>query len=276
MLNLILAMTFSMMITVIMRISEKYTQAEVAMLAANYLACAVMGILFTGTELFPSADGLYTTLGLGVFNGALFLGSFMLLKWNISRNGVVLPATFMRLGVLVPTFLSIFAFGEKPGAVQIIGIVLALCAIVLMQGRGAGKAESIGGLVILLIAGGCADAMSKVFEVLGNPALKDHFLIYTFGVALVLCIIICIVRRQKPGLAELGFGVLLGVPNYLSTRFLIMSLTDVPAVIAYPTYSAGTIVLVTLVGMIGFREKLGRRKLIALGIILAALVLLNL
>ena len=277
MLNLILAMTFSMMISVVMRISEKYTKSEVAMLAANYLACAVMGVIFTGTDLFPAADGLKTTIGLGVFNGALFLGSFMLLKWNVSKNGVVLPATFMRLGVLVPTFLSIFAFGEKPGAMQITGIVAALFAIILIQGKNSGgRAASIGGLILLLIGGGCADSMSKVYEMYGNAALKDHFLIYTFAVALILCIIICIIRRQKPGIAELGFGLMLGIPNYLSTRFLLMSLTDVPAVIAYPTYSAGTIVLVTIVGMVFFKEKLGRRKLISLAIILAALVLLNL
>ena len=55
-----------------------------------------------------------------------------------------------------------------------------------------------------------------------------------------------------------------------------MSLADVPAVIAYPTYSAGTIVMVTIVGMVFFKEKLGKRKLISLAIILAALVLLNL
>ena len=276
MLNLAIAMTFSMLITIIMRVSEKYTKSDVAMLAANYVTCAVMGVIFTwGMDLFPAGEGFPATLGLGVFNGALFLGSFMLLKWNVSKNGVVLPTTFMRLGVLVPTMLSVVLFGEIPGVMQIIGIVLALAAILLMQEKG-GKANSLMGLVILLFVGGCADAMSKVFETYGNIALKDHFLIYTFGIALILCAILCIIRKQKPGIPEILFGVLLGVPNYLSTRFLLLSLADVPAVIAYPTYSAGTIVLVAIVGMLCFREKLNRRKLISLGIILAALVLLNL
>jgi len=42
----------------------------------------------------------------------LYLGSFMLLRWNIRKNGVVLPATFMKLGVLVPTVLSVTVFGR--------------------------------------------------------------------------------------------------------------------------------------------------------------------
>ena len=45
--------------------------------------------------------------------------------------------------------------------------------------------------------------------------------------------------------------------------------------VVYPTLSVGTIIAVTLVGVTAFREKLEKRKLIAIGIILGALVLLN-
>jgi len=65
------------------------------------------------------------------------------------------------------------------------------------------------------------------------------------------------------------------VPNYFSARFLLLSLSAVPAVIAYPTYSVGTIVLITLVGRLCFGEKLSRRQIVAMGVILAALALLN-
>ena len=45
--------------------------------------------------------------------------------------------------------------------------------------------------------------------------------------------------------------------------------------VVYPTFSVGTIIAVTIVGVLAFREKVGKRKLIALGMILGALVLLN-
>ena len=68
------------------------------------------------------------------------------------------------------------------------------------------------------------------------------------------------------------------MPNYLSARFLLLALAAMPdlAVVVYPTFSVGTIIAVTLVGVLAFREKLNVRKLIALGMILGALVLLNL
>ena len=46
--------------------------------------------------------------------------------------------------------------------------------------------------------------------------------------------------------------------------------------IAYPSYSVGTIVLIALVGKVFFKERLSRRQLVAMGVILAALILLNL
>lgn len=45
--------------------------------------------------------------------------------------------------------------------------------------------------------------------------------------------------------------------------------------VVYPSFSVGTIIVVTLVGVLCFREKVEKRKLIAIGLIMAALVLLN-
>lgn len=277
MIYLLLAMCSSMLISVVMRLSERYSRGGTGMLAVNYLMCCGLSLAFSGSvQLFPAAEGLGKALALGGINGVMYLAGFVMLQWNVSKNGVVLPATFMKLGVLVPTLLSILAFGETPSPAQIGGIFAALAAIVLIQGGGKQETGSVWGLVALLLAGGAGDAMSKVFEEIGPAALKDQFLLYTFMAALILCTVLCIVRRQTPGLKEALFGLLIGVPNYFSARFLLLSLSEVPAVVAYPSYSVGTIVMVTLAGVLLFKENLSRRKMIALGVILVSLALLNL
>lgn len=277
MLYLALAIVSSMMISVVMRLSEKRVRNKTAMLASNYVVCSVLAMLVSGSlELFPRVEGLSLGIGLGVINGILYLAGFMLLQWNISKNGVVLPATFMKLGVLVPTIMAITVFGEKPGAAQIAGIIAAVAAILLIQGGDRQEAGSGLGLIVLLLCGGGADAMSKVYEEIGPGSLREQFLLYTFATALILCILICVFKRQKVAPADLLFGVLVSIPNYLSTRFLLLAVGEIPAVAAYPSYSVGTIIMVTLAGLIFFREKMSRRKLAALGVILAALALLNL
>ncbi len=72
------------------------------------------------------------------------------------------------------------------------------------------------------------------------------------------------------------FGIAVGVPNFMSARFLLAALTELPAFVAYPTYSVGAIVVISLFSFLLFREKLSKLQLAGVGIILAALVLLNL
>lgn len=275
MLYLILAMISSMGVSVLMRLSSRHTKNNLTVLAANYLMCSAAAAVLTGMPLIPTGSGAALTLGLGAVTGVLYLMGFLLLQWNINRNGLVLPATFQKLGVIVPTIAAVVVFGETARWTQILGVLTALLAILLIQGRSGQRASSLTGLVLLLLAGGMSDVMSKVFETWGNAAQGNHFLLTTFAVALVLCVLLCMVRRQGLTLADAGYGLAIGIPNYCSARFLLMALTEVPAVIVYPTFSIGTIVLVTLVGVCCFREHLDRRKLTALAIILFSLLLLN-
>ena len=54
------------------------------------------------------------------------------------------------------------------------------------------------------------------------------------------------------------------------------ALATVPAVIAFPTYSVATILVVALAGLLIFREKLSKKQVIGSFLICVALVLLNL
>ena len=56
---------------------------------------------------------------------------------------------------------------------------------------------------------------------------------------------------------------------------MLAALIDIPAVVAFPTFSVATMLLVTLAGTVFFREKLSKNQWIALVIILVALALLN-
>lgn len=274
MIDLILACCSSAMVSILMRASESRVKQTMGMLAANYLACTLLAAWQAGFQLLPNAEGLGAAMGMGIFNGFLYLAGFVMLKYNVARSGVVLSSTFMKLGLLVTMVISIVFFGEQPGAIQLLGFVLAVGAILLMNQKG-GKGRFRPALLVLMLTGGLCDGMSKVYEELGSPALSDQFLFYTFLVALVLCFALAAFKHQLPGKWEWGYGICIGVPNFFSCYFLLRSLSSVPGVIAYPVYSVAGILLVTLAGMTIFRERLTRRQAIALGIILLALVLLN-
>ncbi len=278
MIYLILATLSSASVGIIMRLSEKKVKANVSMLAMNYIICFLCAGAFSGIgNMLPvGTEGLRWTLGISVFNGFFYLAGFIYLQSCVKKNGVVLSTTFIKLGLLVPMVVSVVLFKEMPTILQITGFVITILAIILMNYE---KGEDVGkfsfSLILLLLAGGSCDAMSKVFEEMGNPVLENQFLFYTFICAFLMAAGLAIYRKEKPSLTEVFFGTIIGVPNYFSARFLLRALTTIPAVIVYPSYSVGTIVIVTLVGMLLFKEKLGKRQKIALASILVALVMLN-
>ena len=278
MLSLVLAVLCSTAIALVMRVSTDRVQSNVGLLVMNYLTCFVIAVAFTGVgSLFTTEQGRLAALGLGGAQGVLYLAAFLLLQLNIRKNGVVLSAIFQRLGLLVPMVVAVFLFGEIPETMQIIGFCVAVLAIVLINLE---KEQTVMqfklGLLLILLTGGTADVMAKLYEEWGNPALAPQFLLHTFGVALVLSVVLLLWKKERAGLKELLYGAAVGVPNYFCAKFLLASLETVPAVIVYPTFSVATILLVTLAGVVLFKEKLGKRQWAAVAIILLALVLLNL
>lgn len=274
---LLCAIISSALVSIIMRLSTDKVENNISMLAMNYLMCSAVAAAYAGFgQLFPQTETLGATLGMGVFQGILYLLSFILLQVNVRKNGVVLPATFMKLGLLVPMVISIFLFREIPAPMQIIGFCIATAAILLINLDKSQSAVSFkAGLILLLLINGTGDAMAKVYEEIGDPALSAQFLFYTFAIAFILCMGLVAFKKQKIGKSEIFYGFLVGVPNYFSAKFLLAALNTVPAVITYPTYSVGTILLVTLTGVGFFKEKLGKKQWMGLGIILIALILLN-
>ena len=277
MIYLILAVLSSVSVSLLMRLSEKKVKGNVSLLLMNYMMCIILAISFTGFgDAAGGAAGKGTAIGLGIINGFFYLASFVLFQYNVAKNGVVLSSTFMRLGVLVSMVLSIAVFGERPEMLQSIGFVIAVGAIILIQTDKEKTAASFkAGLLLLLFLNGSADAMSKVYDEVGNPVYEEYFLLFTFIFAGMLCFALMLWRKERIGKAEMIYGLLIGIPNYFSARFLLKSLAHVPAVIAYPTNSVAVIVLISAAGVLFFKEKISRRQMAAMAAILAALVLLN-
>lgn len=277
MLNLILAIASSSLVSIVMRTSEKYTKGNHGMLAVNYAICVMMAAFYTGVgNLFPKTEGIGFTMSLGVVTGIIYLMGLLLVQLNIRKNGVVLTAIFQKLGLLVQLFISIVFFKEQPELMQMIGIIICLVAVVMINFEK--EQTAIGfklGLFLILLNSGLCDGLSKVHEELGNPALSDHFLFYTFGVALILCVGFIFAKKESFGWKDILWGILLGVPNYFSASFLLKALNDLAAVIVFPTFSVATVVVISMTGLLVFKEKLSKKQWIGMGLILVALILLN-
>lgn len=280
MIYLILAIVSSALISVWMRIGEKHVSNQMGMFMSNYAVCIIFAVLYLGEGSdFGTAVGQLTgsTILMGAICGALYLANFALLKFNMKSNGVVLSSTFMKLGVLIPTLMAIIIFRELPSVIQVCGIILAVAAIVMIhfEKEATGEGKSKLWLLIMLLVSGITDSMANIFEKLGAANSKDGYLLTTFFTALLSALILMIRGKAFVSRKDILFGIVLGIPNYYSARFLLLALEELPAVLVYPVCSVGTIVAITLAGIIFFKEKLSTKKISALVMIMAAMALLN-
>ncbi len=282
MLYLILAVLASSAVSIIMRMGETRVKNSFAMFMANYFVCSAIALGFVLAGDRPaSMEGFPFALMLGAASGVMYLTSFVFLKYNITRNGVMLASVFMKLGVIIPLLIAIIFFKESPSVMQLIGFVIAAAAIIIIYLEKDGEKKKRAGLssaallVLLFIVGGFTNSLANIYEKLGNAQFKNHYMFFTFFSAFLLSTAITLIKKQRVGRHDILYGAAIGVPNYFATRLLILSLSSVPAVIVYPVYNVGAIVLIGLAGMFIFRESVKGRRLIGYLMIVASLVLLN-
>ncbi len=281
MIYLFLSIASSAAIAIVMRLSEGNVKSKLTMLATNYLVCLLIswGMMGFGNVL-PEEEGLAAALGMGTFNGFFYVVALVLNQYNISRNGVVMPSVFSKMGsLLIPLIMSIVVFSEVPTVFQFVGFVLSVAAIIIINyqktGADTGNLDKLP-LMALLVAEGCASIMAKVFNEIGNLALDSQFLFYTFFTALIFCSMLIVIKKERPGVKELIFGTMIGIPNFMSAQFMMKALEYVPAVIVYPFRAVAVILTIMLAGIVIFKERLTRQQWFATGVILVSLVLLNL
>ena len=274
---LILAILSSAMVSIVMRLSTDKISANLSMLATNYFVCSLLGAVYGGFKLVvPQVDGFSVTVWLGLLSGVLYLAGLVMFQTNTRTKGIVLSSVFMKLGLLVPIAASVLLFHEIPTHSQIAGFCIAVVAIVLINLKKDGNRRGFGfGLIVMLLLSGGADVMAKVFDVFGPAQLSALYLFYTFATAFVLCVVLVVHKKERPGFQELLYGTLIGIPNFFSAKFLLAALTKLPAVVVYPSFSVATMLIVTLTGVAVFRERLSKVQWAALAAIIAALILLN-
>lgn len=268
---LLAAIACSACVSIAMRWSEGHVSNSMGLLVINYLTCSLCAFCFCHTFAIDSASFLC-----GGIMGVLLVAGLALLQYNIHRHGVIVSSLYTRLGVIVPILFSILFFQELPTWTQAIGIGFAIVSILYFSHQ---KQQTVTfglSLLILLIANGSCDAMNKVFEVVGDPIYNSQFLLIAFVCAMVFAFVLLTIKKEKIQGKELFFGLLVGIPNYFSARFLLYALQEVEAVIAYPTYSVFTIIVITLFGWLIWKERLTRQTLCGMTGIILSIALMNL
>ena len=276
MFSLFLAIVCGALTSIVMRLSTSRAVNINGMVAFNYLACLICALALSGTDsLLSATTGFSTAHSLGCLNGLLYVTGMLLMQQNMRDSGVILTTAFAKLGVLIPIFFAAFVFQEIPTPLQIVGVILSIIGIVMIKANPSDRVRFRFSLITLLLVTGGVSTVLKIYTEVGIASLSNVFLLIAFAVAFFIALALAWWKKERLGVTEFMWGMMLGLPNFFTSRFILDALEAIPAVIVYPTRGVATILLVTIVGIALFKEYLNTRQWVAFATILIALSFLN-
>ena len=277
MIYLILSILGCSGMALMLKVAEEKHIDQLPLMAVNYFAAAAIATFQVPYASIVFSDSNFMlTLAMAVLSGAIYLLVLYLCQYNVRINGAILASTFMQLGVVIPIAFSFILWKESPDTSQIIGIILSVLAVVLISYKKGEKRKTALALLLLLLASaGFSDSLPKMFNMLDLPKMEGSYMALTFSAAFIFCLILVFVKKKRFRVDSLWAGCLLGIANYFSSWFLLKSVGVLPSFIVYPCYSVLSIAIVAVVSVIVFKEVLSRTQGIGIGILLAAIILLN-
>lgn len=214
----------------------------------------------------------------GGISGLFFFFSFTYYQKSVKENGVGVSGTIAKLGILIPMIFSIIIWKEFPTPIQWIGIGLSLLSILIinLSPKSLEKFDIKPTIILLFIFGGMAEFSNKIYQKYALNEFKDIFLFSIFFIAFLVSIFYTLREKSKVTKKDILTGFAVGIPNLFSSYFLILSLDTLKTSVAFPIYSAGSIVLINIGGYLIFKEHIAKKNKVAILLTIIALVLINL
>jgi len=238
----------------------------------NYITCVVTGSVVNGS--FPvDADSFSRPwFQWAMVMGTLFITSFNLIGMTAQKIGVSVASVANKLSLIIPVILSVILYGEKVVGWEIVGIVLAMVAVVFtcypQSGDSSGTSnlsmlQKIGLPALVFIGSGFLDALiNHVQQLHVTKETNNAFLISGFLSAATIGLLALMYQYKTRKLFfhanQVLAGICIGIPNYFSIWCLVQFLQDSPweTSASIPVNNMGIVLFSTLVAAILFKEKL--------------------
>ena len=277
---LLLVILCSTSIALILKHNDTRNGELIVLLAGNYLVASLIALILL--LINPSAKFSFQTLLFGAALGFLFVITFFALALAIRHAGTGLAITSSRLSVIIPIIISILFFNESPNELYVIGFLFTLITFVLFYfSVKSGHKDGDGilkyfFLIAVFIGIGINDFALKLFKVWRSELEEPFFVFFIFSSAFIYSTIYIIAKKVRIIPQTALWGLLLGVPNVLTTVFLLSALAILPAIVVFPLMNVGIILLTTFMAYLIWKEKLNRWGILALASGLLAIILLSL
>jgi drug/metabolite transporter (DMT)-like permease len=299
MIYLLLSILCSTLIVVVFRMFPKFQVNTFQAIVVNYFVCVVVGALMLGRFPFTadsfSSDWMPYAAGLGVF----FISGFYAVGMTVTLFGLTVASVLQKMSLVISVPFAILMFSEAAPAVKIIGLIMALAAVILTNWPNKKKdaddrhierktfLEKGGSLFLLwffpiyayIVSGGIEVGLQFVQGTMiakDDSATANEFTSAIFASAGIIGLIVVLIQtvrgKMKLAIKNLWAGILLGIPNYFSIVFLILAFNWWDKSVVLPVNNIAVVSLTALIGFFIFRERLSAINIS--GVLLAVMAIL--
>lgn len=277
MLNLLFAILTSTGIFITFKYLEKFKINILLAIIVNYITASIYGLLLSDTTFNFNQILKQDWFNISILIGILFIIVFFIIGRSTQKAGISTTILASKMSFVLPLLFSIMYYQEEITAKKILGIVIAISAVLLsIYKKQSDKMnrQFIWLPILLFFGAGCVDSLVKFAqqEYLSSGG-TEQFSTLLFAIASLAGLITLLIRKEKfrdlfQVKVIIGGGIL-GFVNFGSLYFLIAALNDsgYDSSVVFSIVNIGIVACSIFIGLSIFREKLN--KLNVLGVLLA-------
>ncbi|MBA2500129.1 MAG: EamA family transporter [Chitinophagaceae bacterium] len=278
-------------LTLSFKMLQRFNISNLQAIVFNYFTCVIVGVIVNGSVPFNSQMVFEGWFPWACIMGITFVLLFNLIAYTAQKMGVAVASVANKLSLVIPFSFSLYLYNETSSWIKIVGIIMALTAVVLTcwpkQNTVKGSPQLISPLIwillpaILFLGSGFLDTMIKYVE---QSFINEHnnnaYLITSFAIAFIsgfiILVILLIKGKEIFDKRSVLAGILIGIPNYFSIWFLLEVLKQYPgnssAII--PIVNMGIVLFSSVMAWLIFKEFLSVKNWIGILLSLAAISLI--
>ncbi len=279
---IILCASTSVLLAHLFKITEYKKLNTTRVLTVNYFIATLFAAILAIREgvTFPEISELSVPFIFAMAVGFVFIANFFIYSKSVHLNGVGISVAAMRVSLLVPVFTAILWYQEVLSTLQWIGIIIVFGALFLLlpNKRKLIKEPLSAGwlLVILFIGTGIGDASLMVYEEEFSVEIpKELFMGAVFFAAFLIGSSVLVIRKKTSfNKQEWLMGAAIGIPNLLTSIFLIRALEQLSGAIVYSSVNVLTVLGATFLGVFRWGDQFTKAQWTGIFLALAAILLL--
>lgn len=201
----------------------------------------------------------------------------------VREGSYALTNMIISYSLVIPTLYGPVFLGEKISAFAIVGLVVLLVSLYLVRGprdeaASAKNLKWIIALVLAFAANGMCSVSQKIQQVGQMGNYKNEFMIVAMAI-LTLFFIVAALVREREVIVRLRTNAVwpsaCGILNGLSNHMVLVLTGMMSTAIYFPLLSASSLVISFILSLTVYKEKLLVRQMVAAGMSIVAIVLLN-